>query len=85
MKRFLILAMLALAGCASIIDGHTQQIVVNTNPPGASCTLTRNNEPLGTINPTPGALVVEKTKYDITITCKKRGYETATYLNHSGT
>jgi PEGA domain-containing protein len=84
MKRLICLVMLVLAGCATIIDGHTQQIVINTNPSGASCTLMRNGEPLGTINPTPGALVIEKTKYDITITCKKPGYETATYLNHSG-
>jgi hypothetical protein len=27
---------------------------------------------------------VQKTKYDITITCKKDGYTPATYLNHSG-
>jgi hypothetical protein len=58
--------------------------MVNTNPPGASCTFTRHDQTLGTISPTPGSLYIEKTKYDITIACDKKGYETATYLNHSG-
>jgi len=71
-------------GCASIIEGRSQEIMVNTSPAGASCVLTRNGESLGTITPTPGSLYLEKTKYDILITCDKKGYETATYLNHSG-
>ena len=85
MKRLAPAALFLLTGCATIIDGHTQTIMVNTNPSGASCSFTRKGEVLGTITPTPGSLVVEKTKYDITITCNKKGYETATYLNHSGT
>ncbi len=84
MKRFVVLAMLPLASCSSIIEGRSQEIMVNTNPAGASCTLTRHDETLGTIGPTPGSLYIEKTKYDIMITCQKKGYETATYLNHSG-
>ncbi len=58
--------------------------MVNTNPPAATCTLSRNGEPVATISPTPGSAYIEKTKYDIIISCKKPGYETATYLNHSG-
>ena len=58
--------------------------MVNTNPKGAACEFTRNGESLGTISPTPGSMYIEKTKYDILITCRKKGYETATYLNHSG-
>jgi hypothetical protein len=75
---------LTLTGCSSVIEGRSQEIMVNTTPAGASCTLLRHDETLGTINPTPGSLYIEKTKYDITITCNKKGYETATYLNHSG-
>lgn len=86
MKK-LVLPLLMLpfvGGCSTIIEGRSQEIMVNTNPPGASCTLKRKDETLGTINPTPGSLYVEKTKYDIMIACDKKGYETATYLNHSG-
>jgi hypothetical protein len=84
--RYLSLACLPLllSACSTIIEGHSQEIMVNTSPPGASCVLTRHDETLGTISPTPGAMYLEKTKYDITITCKKAGYDTATYLNHSG-
>lgn len=73
-----------LSGCASIIDGRSQEITLNTNPPGASCAMERNGTPLGTISPTPGTAYVEKTKYDIHIKCNKDGYEEATYINKSG-
>lgn len=76
--------LLLLCGCSSIIEGRSQTIVVNTNPASASCTLIRSGEPIGTISPTPGSAYIEKTKYDITISCDKDGYQTATYLNHSG-
>ncbi len=78
------LLLLCLAGCSSIIEGRSQTIQVNTNPVGATCDFTRNNEVLASIDSTPGSVYIEKTKYDITITCEKKGYETATYLNHSG-
>ncbi len=58
--------------------------MVNTNPPECTCSLVRNNLPLGTVSPTPGTIYIEKTKHDIVITCKKDGYEDATYINKSG-
>lgn len=73
-----------LGGCSSIIDGTSQQLVVNTNPAGADCTLVRQDIPIARINPTPGAATIEKTKYDIIVSCEKEGFEKATYLNHSG-
>lgn len=77
-------AILSLSACATIIEGRAQQIAINTNPAGACCALTRNNETIGTVCPTPGSAYIEKTKHDITITCEKEGYEPATYLNRSG-
>ncbi len=73
-----------LGGCSSIIEGTSQQLVVNTNPPGADCTLLRQDVAIARINPTPGAANIEKTKNDITVSCEKEGFEKATYLNHSG-
>ena len=73
-----------LAGCASVTSGVHQAITVNTNPPGASCVLNRQDGQLGTVAPTPGSVTVRKTKYDITIVCDKEGYQQATYRNHSG-
>jgi len=79
-----LLLVLCLSGCASIIDGRSENIMVNTNPAGASCSFTRNSESLGTISPTPGSLYIDKTKYDIVIKCSKPGYDDATYINKSG-
>lgn len=83
-KTCLLTCVVILSGCASIIDGRSQEITVNTNPSGASCSLDRNGSPLGTIAPTPGSIYIEKTKYDILIKCDKTGYDQATYMNKSG-
>ena len=82
--RSTLVAAMALGGCASIIEGTSQEILVNTNPPGASCTLLREGQPIGTINPTPGSVLIKKTKYDMTIVCDRPGFAQATYINHSG-
>ena len=39
---------------------------------------------IGTIASTPATLNIPKRKYDVTIKCKKAGYQEASYLNHSG-
>jgi len=74
-----------LSACSSIIEGTSQEIMVNTNPAGANCSLEREGLSIARVDPTPGAATIKKTKYDITIRCNKQGYEEATYLNHSGT
>lgn len=78
------MGLIGLSGCASIIDGTSQQIAINTSPSGATCALYRQGERIGTVSPTPGAYLVKKNKYDITIMCAKQGYDLATYRNHSG-
>ena len=83
-KPLMMLPLLSCAACSSIIEGTSQQIEVVTNPAGASCTLVREGQPIGTINPTPGSVLIKKTKYDITVLCDKQGFAQATYLNHSG-
>jgi hypothetical protein len=76
---------LAVSGCASVIEGRSQQISVNTNPPGAECGLYREEGVrIAAIQKTPGRALIEKTKNDIWIVCVKQGYQQATYLNHSG-
>jgi hypothetical protein len=81
---FLCLSIAAISGCSSIIEGTSQEIAVSTTPAGAACTLTRNGETIGTVDPTPQTIVVKKRKYDITITCKKPGFQVATAVNESG-
>ena len=86
MKRILAcgMAALALSGCSSIFNGTTQDIYVNTNPGQASCVFTREGAEIARLASTPGQVKVDKTKYDLTITCNKPGYQTATYYDKSG-
>jgi len=80
------LAAVCLSGCVSVFEGTSQDISVVTNPTGASCAFMREDgRDMGTVGSTPGKLTVRKSKYDLTITCKKQGYQDAAYVNNSGT
>lgn len=86
MKNILrVLPIILLSACSTIVEGRSQQIMVNTNPEGADCDLTRNGEKIASVRDTPNSAYIEKSKYDITISCNKKGYEQSTYINHSGT
>jgi hypothetical protein len=74
----------SLGGCSSVIEGTSQEILVNTNPPGANCQFLREGNTIAQVSPTPGGVTIKKTKHDITVKCDKEGYQEATYLNHSG-
>jgi len=85
MKNYIaLIAITLLTACSSIIEGTSQEIVVNTNPASADCSLEREGISIARINPTPGAVTIKKTKYDITVKCNKDGYQEATYINNSG-
>jgi hypothetical protein len=86
MKKICLIALLPIiTSCSTIIEGRSQQVMINTNPSGADCDIFRNGDKIASVNDTPGSTYIEKTKYDIKIECDKDGYETATYMNHSGT
>ena len=86
MKSVIALCALALglSGCASIVEGTSQEVTVNTNPAGANCALNREGTSIARVNPTPGAATIKKTKYDMTIVCDKPGFQQATFIDHSG-
>lgn len=86
MRKQMILcaSLMMLSACASIVSGTEQEITVSTTPEGANCAFEREGRVFGRVNPTPGGLVVQKTKHDITIKCDKAGYETAKFMNESG-
>ena len=65
-----------LAGCASITEGTDQQVTVDTDPSGATCNLSRGGETVGVVNPTPGTVTLSKSKDDVSVECKKEGYQT---------
>ena len=73
-----------LAGCASISHGTTQQIALTTEPPGATCTLSRQGLSIATVAETPAVALVQRDKRDILATCSKPGYQTAIRTLHSG-
>jgi len=80
-----IIAASQLSACASILSGSSQTITLETNPSGANCQLTREGRNIGTVNSTPGAVMVGKTKHDISVACTKEGYQDATAFLNSGT
>ncbi|WP_299620827.1 hypothetical protein [Pelagibius sp.] len=77
-------ALVALGSCSSIVQGTDQSIVVNTNPPEATCKLEREGQQIGAVLATPASVTVSKTKHDITITCEKDGHNPATFVADSG-
>jgi hypothetical protein len=84
-KSILLLCVCGLAGCSTIIEGSSQELTVNTNPPAADCGLYREGAKIAEVANTPGSVKIDKTKHDITVLCVKDGYQQATFLNHSGT
>lgn len=52
-------------------------ILVATTPPGASCTLSRQGQPITTVAPTPGIALVEPAAGEITIQCSRQGFADA--------
>jgi len=73
---------LALGGCATVVEGTSQSVAISTQPPGASCTVSREGVQLSAVLSTPGSVKIDKSKRDITVTCSKEGYQT-TSVNYS--
>ncbi len=72
MKKLLLVSFLTitLTGCATIIDGRKQDILVETSPvDGATCQL-MNEHGQWTIPSTPGTVRVERASGDMAILCK---------------
>ncbi|PJK28922.1 hypothetical protein [Minwuia thermotolerans] len=76
--RAVVIGILLLTGaCASIVEGSSQTVTVTTDPSGAICELTRDGEVVGVVNPTPGSLVLGKSKDNVSVICEKEGYQNA--------
>src|SRR6185436_19391524 len=78
-----ILAILAAAviltsGCATIVKGRSQSVTVRTDPPGATCELSKQGQSLGVVNPTPGTVQLGKGAAALDVSCKRLGYLDAT-------
>jgi hypothetical protein len=72
-RLLLILAAgLALSGCASIVEGTTQQIMIETDPRGAQCVGTRQGERLFDV-PEGQPVMVSKSRHAIVVECSAPG------------
>ena len=80
----LLCAAFLLTSCATITDGTTQEITVVTNPADARCVFEREGQPIGSIERTPGTLLVRRLNETIKIICSKEGFEDAHFINESG-
>ena len=66
-----------VAGCASdgvIARGRTQQLFLQTDPPGATCAVVRDGAVVATVQATPGAATVERRNEPIEVSCSRPGY-----------
>ena len=66
-----------LPGCATIVTGTVQPVAVESDPPGATCKVTQDGYPLGTILSTPGVVSVRKGSGSLNVACSKPGYRMA--------
>ena len=63
----------ATGGCASITNGTSQSINVDSDPGEADCTLTREGRELATVK-TPAPVKVKRELKTIQVVCKKEGF-----------
>ncbi|MGE5200889.1 MAG: hypothetical protein ACM3O6_02375, partial [Acidobacteriota bacterium] len=61
-----------------------QKLTINTDPPGADCTLTQTGMTIGHVNPTPGVVEVRRGGDTLQVSCVKEGYGDAASLNRPG-
>jgi len=85
LSLILVLSSISLGACSTIVDGTSQEIVINTNPSGADCEIERKGTNVAIVSSTPGTALVSKTKDDILITCRKEGFYETTIRNKSRT
>ena len=78
LKAAFIVPITLLSACATLVNGSSQTVTVSTAPPGATCTVDRVGARIGAIAQTPGSVRLDKSKNDLSVTCSKPGFQTAT-------
>jgi len=86
LRTALVGVLFATTGCATLVKGTTQGVNVMTDPPGAACDLVRDGKAIAAVAMTPQSVTIDKSVDDITVNCRKDGYEeTQTALVSSAT
>jgi hypothetical protein len=68
-----------VGGCATVTNGTSQAINIDSQPLGAQCTLTREGKTLGSLV-TPGQITVSRSRHTINVSCRKTDYQDTGYL-----
>lgn len=77
-KGGLLLAMsLTLAGCATIVEGTSQSILVDLSPQETSCVAFRDGTQIASVSGTNRTMNVQKSRHDIILRCSAPGYQTS--------
>jgi len=63
------------AACATVVGGTTQEVYVDSEPKGATCTVNRQGATVGFIKPTPGKVGLSRSKETVILSCTLDGYE----------
>ena len=72
-----LVAPVLLGGCATITQGSTDTVTVDTRPPGASCEIRQGGDVIAVVAPTPGSIVAPKSAADLSVRCSRDGYRDA--------
>lgn len=70
--------LLALLACGCAPQAGADQVTINSDPPGASCTVERGAATLGVVDPTPGVLTVSQSDKPLRVTCRKARWRPGT-------
>lgn len=78
-RRMMLLGLsLEISACATVVGGTTQDITLQSDPPGAECKVDRQGANVGVVKPTPGHVIVPRSKHALSVGCALEGYEPAT-------
>lgn len=85
MKRLtVLLAALALGGCATIVDGTSQQIQLTSNAPGATCGIKQNGVQIVAPVAVPATHTLRRRSGNLIVTCEAPGYQPSTQALMAG-
>lgn len=73
-----LLAAVALSGCATVVDGRYQNIELSSNAPGATCGITQNGVQVVEPTPVPATHTVRRRSGALIVSCEAPGHQPAT-------
>lgn len=71
----ILICFIGLSGCATIVEGTSKTIMISTNPPSASCVVTRKGEELARTTPGNQHISISKSRNALNISCTAPGYQ----------